>query len=62
MFKFTSQANHMAKLKIMIEAANAQCKSLQDIYKRRKRTDKGEILSTLGQVMETPEYGYQIRS
>jgi hypothetical protein len=61
-FKFTSQANHMAKLKVMIDAAIAQCKSLQDTYKRRKRTDAGEILSTLGQVMETPEYGYKIRS
>lgn len=60
MFKFSSQANHLAKLKLMIDAAVAQCKSLQDTYKRRKRTDDGEILSTLGQVMETPGYGYKI--
>lgn len=59
-FKFTSQANHMAKLKTLIDAYSAQCKSLQDIYKRRKRED-GKILSTLGQVMEEPDYGYKIQ-
>ena len=58
-FKFTSQANHMAKLKVMIDEYEEQCKSLQDTYKRRKRVD-GKILSTLGQVMEVPDYGYKI--
>lgn len=59
-FKFTSQANHLAKLKVMIEEYTSQCKSLQDTYKRRKRID-GKILSSLGQVMEEPDYGYKIQ-
>lgn len=50
----------MAKLKTLIDVYSAQCKSLQDIYKRRKRED-GKILSTLGQVMEEPDYGYKIQ-
>lgn len=58
-FKFTSQANHLSKLKTLIDEYEAECKSLQDIYKRRKRVD-GKILSTLGQVMDTPNYGYKI--
>ena len=58
-FKMSSQANHMAKLRNMIEEYTNQCKSLQDTYKRRKRKD-GKIFSTLGQVMETPDYGYKI--
>lgn len=58
-FKMSSQANHMAKLRNMIEEYTNQCKSLQDTYKRRKRKD-GKILSTLGKVMETPNYGYKI--
>lgn len=58
-FKFTSQANHMAKLKTLIDEYEAECKSLQDTYKRRKRVN-GEIRSTLGQVMDAPNYGYKI--
>lgn len=58
-FKFTSQANHLAKLKTLLETYETECKSLQDIYKRRKRID-GKLLSTLGQVMDTPNYGYKI--
>lgn len=60
-FKFSSQANHMAKLKVMMDKAKEECKSLQDAYKRRKRVD-GKVLSTLGQVMEQPNYGYKIES
>lgn len=59
-FKMSSQANHMAKLKAMIDEYETQCKSLQDTYKRRKRED-GKILSSLGQVMEVPGYGYKIQ-
>ena len=63
-FKFTSQANHMAKLKVMIDKYEEECRCLQDIYKRRKRVDtengKKEFISTLGQIMEVPGYGYKI--
>lgn len=58
-FKFTSQANHMAKLKNIKEQYLEEGSKLQDIYKRRKRVD-GKFLSTLGQIMETPGYGYKI--
>lgn len=60
-FKFTSQANHMAKLKVMIDEYEAQCKSLQDTYKRRKVV-KGKILSTMDQIMSTPSYGLGIKT
>lgn len=58
-FKFTSQANHMAKLKVMINQYQEDSKHLQDTYKRRKVVN-GEIRSTLSQIMEVPSYGYKI--
>ena len=59
-FKMTSQANHMAKLKVMIEEYSKQCFHLQRVYKRRIRTADGEIRSTMGLVMTTPKYGINI--
>ena len=59
-FKFTSQANHMAKLKVMIDAHKQDSLHLQRLYKRRIRTEKGEIQSTIGSIMERPNYGYKI--
>ena len=50
-FKFTSQANHMAKLKTLIDTAKQDGFHLQRLYKRRKRVD-GKIHSTFGQIME----------
>lgn len=58
-FKMTSQANHMAKLKVLIEQYNKDCFHLQRLYKRRVFKD-GQALSTMGQVMTTPTYGYMI--
>ena len=58
-FKFTSQANHMAKLKVLIDAYNKESFHLQRLYKRRLFKD-GQVLSTMGQVMTTPSYGYNI--
>ena len=55
-FKFTSQANHMAKLKVMIDAQKADSIHLQRIYKRRKITSDG-VQSTMGQIVSTPDYG-----
>lgn len=59
-FKFTSHANHMAKLKVMIDKYEEEFKHLQDIYKRTRRGKDGKIRSTLGIIMEVPEYGYKI--
>ena len=60
-FKFTSQANHMAKIKVMMDAYRQECFHLQRLYKRRKRTADGEMRSTVGLIMTTPDYGYRIR-
>lgn len=59
-FKLTSQANHMAKLKVMIDAHKQDSLHLQRLYKRRIRSTQGQILSTMGNIMETPNYGYKI--
>ena len=58
-FKFTSQANHMAKLKVMIDAYKTDCFKLQRLYKRRKVVD-GKVQSTMSQIVEVPNYGYKI--
>lgn len=58
-FKFASQANHMNKLKALVAAARQEGFHLQRVYKRRKRVD-GKIQSSLGQIMEVPNYGYKI--
>ena len=61
-FKFSSQANHMAKLKVMIDSYKQDCFHLQRLYKRRGFTKKGEVRSTAGMIMTTPTYGYGIKS
>ena len=55
-FKFTSQANHMAKLKVLIDAQIKDSTHLQRIYSRRRITDSG-IQSTMGEIVTTPDYG-----
>jgi hypothetical protein len=55
-FKFTSQANHMAKLKVMIDAHQKDSVHLQRIYKRRRFTENGPQ-STMGDIISTPTYG-----
>lgn len=59
-FKFTSQANHMAKLKVMIDEYTKQCFHAQRVYCRRTRTEDGEIRSTMNLIMTTPIYGLGI--
>lgn len=59
-FKFTSQANHLSKLKVMRDAIHQDNFHLQRLYKRRLRGADGRIRSTFGQIMETPNYGYVI--
>ena len=58
-YKMSSQANHMAKLKNLIEFAKQETKSLQDIY-RRKTVVNHKTYSTLGEIMQEPSYGYGI--
>jgi len=58
-FKFTSQANHMAKLKVMIDAQKQDSIHLQRIYKRRKITDNGSVQSTMNQIVSQPSYGVE---
>ena len=58
-FKFTSQANHMAKIKVMMDSYRQECFHLQRLYKRRKIVN-GEVRSTAGFIMTTPSHGYKI--
>lgn len=59
-FKMTSQANHVAKLNTLRTQFLEEGKHLQDIYKRRKKDKNGRFVSSLGQIMETPDHGYKI--
>ena len=59
-FKFTSQANHMAKLKVLIDSHKTDSLHLQRLYKRRIRTESGEIQSTLGSIVTKPAYGFKV--
>ena len=60
-FKFTSQANHMAKLKVLIDAQKQDSVHLQRIYKRRRFTPDG-AQSTLGDIVSKPNYGVDGRA
>ena len=46
-FKFTSQANHLAKLLAMKQDYEREGFQLQRLYKRKKYNKKGEIVSTM---------------
>lgn len=46
-FKFTSQANHLAKLLTMKKDYEREGFHLQRLYKRKKYNQKGEIVSTM---------------
>ena len=51
-FKFTSQANHMAKIQAMKKDYERRGFHLQRLYKRRKADDNGIMRSTFGSIME----------
>jgi hypothetical protein len=59
-FKFTSQANHMAKIKLLMDAMNKDGLHMQRLYKRRARAVDGSIHSTMSQIMEVPSYGFKV--
>ena len=51
-FKFTSQANHIAKLISLKKEYEREGLHLQRLYKRRKKVN-GEVKSTFGEIMES---------
>jgi hypothetical protein len=51
-FKFTSQANHMAKLQLLKKEYERQGFHLQRLYKRRKVDKDGIMRSTFGEIMK----------
>ena len=55
-FKFTSQANHMAKIKVLIDAAKTDCNHLQKLYSRREFKE-GRVQSTMGKIISQTSYG-----
>lgn len=54
-FKFTSQANHMAKLQAMKKDYERRGFHLQRLYKRRKADENGIMRSTFGSIMDPIE-------
>ncbi len=50
-FKFTSQANHLAKLTELKKVYTQKGFHLQRLYKRRKKDEKGIMRSTFGDIM-----------
>lgn len=50
-FKFTSQANHMAKLQSLKKEYEREGFHLQRLYKRRKLDKNGVMKSTFGEIM-----------
>ena len=54
-FKFTSQANHMAKLQSLKTNYIQKGFHLQRLYKRRKANENGIMCSTFGSIMEVKE-------
>jgi hypothetical protein len=58
-FKFTSQANHMAKLLSLKKDYEREGFHLQRLYKRRKADDSGVMHSTFGQIMSTSTDGFK---
>lgn len=61
-FKFTSQANHMAKLQSMKKEYERLGFHLQRLYKRRKADDNGIMRSTFGSIMDPIETTSKVSS
>lgn len=60
-FKFTSQANHMQKILTVKKDYEREGFHLQRLYKRRKKTEDGKVISTFDQIME-PNSNIQIKT
>ena len=52
-FKFTSQANHMHKLKDLQKEYERKGLHMQRLYKRREFDNQGNVRSTFGSIMES---------
>ena len=52
-FKFTSQANHMAKILALKKDYEREGFHLQRLYKRRLKDENGIMQSTFGEIMES---------
>ena len=59
-FKFTSQANHMAKILTVQKDYERKGFHLQRLYKRRTINDNGETKSTIGTIMESYPQGRKV--
>lgn len=55
-FKFTSQANHMTKIKELQTRYTERGFHLQRLYKRRRADDDGIMRSTFSDIMSGEEY------
>ena len=60
-FKFTSQANHMAKILTVQKDYERKGFHLQRLYKRRIVNDNGETKSTIETIMESCPQGRKVR-
>lgn len=60
-FKFTSQANHMAKILTVQKDYERKGFHLQRLYKRRIVDDEGNTKSTMGTIMESYPQGRRDR-
>jgi hypothetical protein len=56
-FKFTSQANHMARILTLKKDFEREGFHLQRLYKRRKADKNGIMRSTFGSIMNTSNRG-----
>ena len=61
-YKFTSQANHMAKLLTLKKDYEREGFHLQRLYKRRKKDEEGIMRSTFGSIMEESPEGREIKT
>ena len=59
-FKFTSQANHMAKILTLKKDYEREGFHLQRLYKRREKNENGIMQSTFGSIMEESAKGREV--
>ena len=57
-FKFTSQANHLAKLLNLLAETQRQSHHMQRLYKRRKTDSEGNISSNWSVLREVCAFDY----
>lgn len=61
--KFSSQANQLSKIKVLVDKAESDLKNLEDAYQRRELHEGDAAYhSTMYTIMEGPKYGLGITS